>query len=231
MINPISWILSNTNTALRSVRDVQFAVRALLDRGLPLHPDHNKNWDNFLAVYHTYTQLLPSDPVLDAGAGDESAYLPGLKKLGYTNLVAINLDRNDDFTAHIASGIRYGYGDITNTIFPDDTFQFISCLSVIEHGVYVPAFLVEMARILKPGGHLFVSFDFWSDHLDTTGLRTHDAPIHIFSTKNVMDILDDAADCGLLVDSESVNTKCDEKIIAWAGLEYTFMNLLFRKML
>jgi len=227
----IDWVLANTNTALRSRSDVTFANQALLDRGLPLHPDYNKNWDNFLALYHTNSVLRSSDePVLDAGAGDESAYLPGLKTMGYTNLIGINLDRKDDYKAGVKDGIRYAYGDITSTPFPNGTFPFISCLSVIEHGVNVPLFLGEMARILKPGGHLFVSFDFWYDKLNTAGLITHDAPINIFSNWDVMDLLDRAAAVGLTVDP-IVNTMCDEKIIAWAGLEYTFMNLLFRKQL
>lgn len=222
------WIFANTNTALRSVEDVKHAADILLQQGLPLHPDYNKNWDNLLALYHTHSCTVEDDPVLDAGAGDESAYLPGLTKIGYTNLIGINLDRKDDYKAGVKDGIRYVYGDITSTPFPNDTFAFISCLSVIEHGVDVPAFLTEMSRILRPGGRLFVSFDFWHDKLDTTGLITHDAPIHIFSNQDVLEILDKAHRVGFRV-PPVVETQCDEKIIAWAGLEYTFMNLLFRK--
>jgi SAM-dependent methyltransferase len=229
MTDITEWVLANTNTALRSIEDVKYAAADLLAHGSPLHPDYNKNWDNCLAIYHTCMCADNNDPILDAGAGDESAYLPGLKKLGFRNLVGINLDRHDDFTANIASGIRYGYGDITSTIFPNNTFQFISCLSVIEHGVDVASFMAEMARILRPGGHLFVSFDFWEKALDTTGLITHGAPIHIFSNQDVWELACLADANGLTMDRESINLKCDEKIIAWAGLEYTFMNLLFRK--
>ena len=224
------WVLANTNTALRSRQDVMFAAEALLMGGLPFHPDYNKNWDNFLALYHTNAVLRSSDePVLDAGAGDESAYLPGLKKMGYTNLVGINLDRSDDYKAGVKNGIRYAYGDITSTPFPDDTFGFVSCLSVIEHGVDVASFMAEMSRILRPGGHLFVSFDYWEKALDTAGLITHGAPIHIFSSEDVWELACLADANGLKMDRESINITCDEKIIAWAGLEYTFMNLLFRK--
>jgi SAM-dependent methyltransferase len=229
MISTTSWVVENTNTALRSTRDVTFAVHALVDKELPLHPDYNKNWDNYLALYHTWYCASDNEPILDAGAGDESAYLPGLKKLGFTNLVGINLDRNDDYKAGVKNGIRYAYADITSTPFPNDTFAFISCLSVIEHGVDVRAFMLEMSRILKPGGYLFVSFDFWETALDTTGLITHGAPIHIFSNEDVVDILAVAQAFGLQVAPERFNTKCNEKILAWAGLEYTFMNLLFRK--
>lgn len=228
MIAITKWVLANTNKALQRHHDVTYAADALLMEGLPLHPDYNKNWDNYIALFHTQI-AAPDDPILDAGAGDESAYLPGLKKMGYTNLVGINLDRCDDYKAGVKNGIRYAYADITSTPFPNDTFRFISCLSVIEHGVDVPVFLAEMARILKPGGHLFVSFDFWDKPLDTTGLITHGASIHIFSNQDVLGILDRAATLGLKVDSGSVDLQCNEKIIAWAGLEYTFMNLLFRK--
>jgi SAM-dependent methyltransferase len=223
------WVDSQTNKALTRQDDVEIACNFMRPKELPLHPDNNKNWDSFLAVHHTRRRCSFSEPILDAGAGDESAYLPGLRVQGFHNLIGINLDRNDDYKAGVRDGIRYAYGDITSTPFPNDIFQFISCLSVIEHGVDVPVFLTEVARILKPGGHLFVSFDYWVDKLDTLGLITHDAPLHIFSCQDVLRVIDVASVVGLRVDSGSVDTRCEEKIIAWAGLEYTFMNLLFRK--
>ena len=226
-----AWLHSQTNKALTKRSDVDYACQALKGARLPLHPDQNKNWDNLLAIYHTLCTTDFSAPVLDAGAGDESAYLPGLKAMGYTNLLGINLDRNDDYKAGVKHGIRYAYGDITSTPFPNEIFGFVACLSVIEHGVDTFAFLCEMSRVLKVGGHLFVSFDYWADKLDTTGLVTHDASINIFSSSEVYNLIEHAAAVGLDVVLPLGSGACDEQIVNWAGLGYTFHNLLLRKTL
>ena len=65
------------------------------------------------------------------------------------------------------NGIRYENGDITKTRFTENHFDFITCLSVIEHGVNVHAFLDEMIRILKPGGFLLVSTDYCEAGIST----------------------------------------------------------------
>lgn len=225
------WVRSQINSALVDRAAVQYACNALDDAELPLHPDRNKNWDSFLALYNTIRTTDFAAPILDAGAGDESAYLPGLKAMGYTNLLGINLDRHDDYKAGVKNGIRYAYGDITGTPFPNEIFAFVACLSVIEHGVDTLAFLCEMTRILKLGGYLFVSFDYWHDKLDTTGLVTHDAPINIFSEEEANYLIKHAAAVGLELVPPIGSSICKEKIITWAGLGYTFCNLFFRKTL
>jgi SAM-dependent methyltransferase len=228
MINE-EWVWSQTNQALKHHNDVEHACQALSREEFPLHPDRNKNWDNYLAIKHTMLRSSLHEPVLDAGAGDESAFLPGLCEHGFTNLVGINLDRKDDYKAGIREGIRYAYGDITSTPFPSRIFGAIACLSVIEHGVDWKAFLFEMYRILKDDARLFLSFDYWPDKIDTTGLVTHDAAINIFSEAEVFELLDFAEKVGFRLVGSGPDTTVSEPIIFWAGRSYTFMNLLLRK--
>ena len=70
-------------------------------------------------------------------------------------------------------GIRLIKGDLTDTGLPAAHFDYLTCLSVIEHGVDVRAFVAECARLLKPGGKLFVTFDYWNPKI-TTDLRLFD---------------------------------------------------------
>lgn len=49
--------------------------------------------------------------------------------------------------------------DLTAIGFPDDTFDFISCISVIEHIPDYPKAVAELHRVLKPGGRLVITTD------------------------------------------------------------------------
>lgn len=225
------WVEEQTNTALHNPGEVDFACTQAERAGFPLHPDRNKNWDSFLAAWHTADTTYPGFRILDAGAGRESVYLPSLKTLGYTELVGLNLDRHDDADEGIKNGIKYMYGDMTKTIFPDGWFGFIACLSVIEHGVDAEAFLKEASRLLRRGCHLFISFDYWAEKIDTGGRTTHDAPWNLFSYNDVDNLIHVAERNGLVLSSQeySHNFSCDQKVINWAGLGYTFANLLFQR--
>ena len=152
------WVSGQTNRALRNSRAIEHARAATERLCLPLHRDPPKAWDNFIALYQTMATTEPDRPVLDAGGARYSAYLPALDALGYTNLTAINLIEGEP---EKVKSIVYRYGDITKTDFSGRSFGFVACLSVIEHGVDWRLFLQEVARILRPGGHLFVSMDYW----------------------------------------------------------------------
>jgi len=222
---PSAWVAEQTNSALRSGHAVEYARAATLAAGLPRHPDLPKVWDNFLALFHTLATTEPDSPVLDAGAGRESAYLPGLRTLGYSDLTGINLLEGE---AETVDGVCYRYGDITNTEFAEAHFGFVTCLSVIEHGVDWRLFLREMARILRPGGHLFVSMDYWRDPIDVGDRISFGVPVKIFTLTEVMDLAAYASELGL-VRVGDLELSCEQKVIACMGLDYTFCNLFFRR--
>ena len=229
MIVNDDWVKDQTNRALLNTQQVDLAVNVLKSAELPIHPDRPKNWDGYLAFCHTLRVAGLNEGVLDAGAGDESAYLPALKKWGYDNILGCNLDRHDDFLAGIKNGVRHVYADITKTAFQPESFAFVACLSVIEHGVDWRAFLLEMHRILRAEGELFVSFDYWYEKINTDGLVTHDAALNIFSADEVLHILDFARTLGFKLQGKAWRPHCDERVINWAGRGYTFGNLLLRK--
>jgi len=70
--------------------------------------------------------------------------------------------------------------DLTKTSFPERSFAAIASLSVVEHGVDLDAYLAEAARILRPGGLLFTSTDYWCEPIDTTAQTAygHEVRIH-----------------------------------------------------
>jgi glycosyltransferase involved in cell wall biosynthesis len=222
----VSWVQGQTNKPLRTAADVEFAASALTLLDLPLHPDRVKAWDTFLAIYYAGIRCAADAPVLDAGVADQSVFLPGLYRLGFTDLLGVNLDEGVLPVAQ--NGIRYQRGDITASGLPTDHFAFVACLSVIEHGVDWRKFLVEMRRILQPGGHLFVSFDYWQDPVETHGRMAFGAPIKIFTRSDIDRMVGFAEALGL-EPTVPVELDCSERVVNWTGMDFTFMSLLLQK--
>lgn len=216
------------NSVLKTSDDVEKAKQLLLDYDLPLHHDYTKNWDNLIAVYYTCLNLCfqPDAHILDVAATHESAYLPGLRVLGFTDLCSINLGLAEQ---QEIDGITYVPGDITATPFDDHSFDFIACLSVIEHGIDLPKFFEESNRILKSGGHLLISTDYWPDSIDTGGRVAFDVPVKIFDQYDVLNMVGSAADHGLFLFNDRVDLAAQDRVVNWIGLDYTFINLLFHK--
>ena len=63
-------------------------------------------------------------------------------------------------------GIRFQVEDLAQTTYGSSAFATVSCVSVIEHGVELGPFFLEMHRVLKPGGVLALSTDYWPDPTD-----------------------------------------------------------------
>ncbi len=120
--------------------------------------------------------------------------MPALFLYGYRDLHGINLSFTD---AARRGPIRYIPGDLTGTPYADSSFDAITCLSVIEHGVPLSDYFREMFRLLKPGGLLITSTDYWPTPIDTRGQIAHGSPIKIFSRAEVEAALEIAKSSGL----------------------------------
>lgn len=126
--------------------------------------------------------------------------------------------------------IRYEPGDITQSRFEANAFDAIVCQSVLEHGVAVPAYLQEMSRILKPGGLLITSIDYWADGVDTPDDVPDGSPYHIFTESDMRTIFSTADSCGLRL-TDPIDLACRERAIERPrfGLEYTYLVFTLRK--
>jgi SAM-dependent methyltransferase len=195
--------------------------------GLPLVSDPPKNWDCLAALDVILATTTRRAPVLDAGAERYSQLLPWLALYGYRRLEGINLA----FTQPERRGpILYRYGDITRTDYPPATFDAIACLSVIEHGVDPAAFVREMTRILKPGGVLVVSTDYWPEPVETRGQVAYSVPVHIFTAPELRALLAEAEQEGLVL-TGPLDLRSDERVVHWrqVDLDYTFVIFTLRK--
>jgi SAM-dependent methyltransferase len=161
------------NATLKRTEEIDGAVRALRSIGLCPHPDaYEKNWDLWLAIDFIKTALPRNAAILDAGAR-WSSILQRLEALGCSELWGCDLRRSARETLWRIvrrSKIRFLEADLTRAPFPDETFAAVTCVSVIEHGVKPEDYFREMSRILKPGGYLITSTDYWCQPVDTNGI-------------------------------------------------------------
>jgi SAM-dependent methyltransferase len=194
---------------------------------VPLHRGVEKNWDHLAAVSTILERTSVAACILDAGGEFYSNVLPALFVYGYRILYGINLS----FTDPARRGpIRYLPGDITHAPFPSAFFDAITCLSVIEHGVPLESYFREMHRLLKPGGLLITSTDYYPRPVNTQGMLAHGAPVKIFSKAEIQSALSLAQDIGLRSTGE-VDLECTDKPIRWDAydLEYTFVLFTLQK--
>jgi hypothetical protein len=81
-----------------------------------------------------------------------------------------------------------------------------------------------MARILKPGGLLVTSTDYFEEPTDTQGQTAYGGPIRIF-TKSDMELAFAIADKYGLQLTTAVDLSCQDRVVHWKqyGLRYTFL--------
>ena len=104
---------------------------------------------------------------LDVGCG-VTPFALLLKRILRANVVAVDCDHqlvrlmNQYQKTIFNDEIQYCLGDISELPFEDDTFDFASCISVIEHlneGTDLDV-IKELLRVVKKGGSLTLTIDF-----------------------------------------------------------------------
>ena len=110
----------------------------------------------FAFVFNNLARFYPKT-ILDVGTGISP--LPRMMSDGGPHVTAI-----DNIRDYWSSGFFNPHyyivdDDITNTRIAD-TFDFITCISVLEHIEENEKAVANMFKLLKPGGHLILTFPF-----------------------------------------------------------------------
>jgi ubiquinone/menaquinone biosynthesis C-methylase UbiE len=214
---------------LNSFEDLGRSVYNLYQNGCSTHWHHIKNWDlsQILNILKNYPK---NARILEMGCGG-SQLLRLFSEKGFVNCTGIDLtisryDRSTQFHLMIHNHkrpYRLKKMDLTSTAFPDSYFDLVVTLSVIEHGVNLHNFLKESFRILKTGGILFLTTDYWEPKIDTGDLGWS-----IFSKKELKDFINLAKECGFSTDNVVI-PPVSEPFIHYLGKDYTFASVTLIK--
>lgn len=227
-LDPQSPAAGRTPSAvLQSVAEYRESMGTLDALGLHRHPDDPKNWDALLALRSIREATDAGGAVLDAGGATYSPLLEWLYLYGYRDLVAYNIDFDRDFSR---GPIRYVRGDFTETGFESDRFDVVTTLSVVEHGVDVERAFAEFHRLLRPGGRLVVSTDYWPTGRPSAGTVTEYGDERqswtLYDADGVADLVATADRVGFEVPDE-VETAATDRTVEWQSNEFTYLYLEF----
>ena len=121
--------------------------------------------------------------------------------------------------------------NIEDTKYRDQMFDYVTSLSVIEHGVNIEKYFREMSRIIKGNGYLLTSTDYWPHKLvNTKNILSKSTPDNIFSRDEIENLVEIAEKSGLKL-IEPIDFEYKEKVVRWdsIGLDFTFIFFAMRK--
>jgi SAM-dependent methyltransferase len=227
------------------------AEQGLHELQLFRHHSQIKSWDTYKMI-KMISGANKESFVLDVGCY-ESPILPMLKRLGFINLYGCDLvlkssDCNPNFTNNSNSfkyhedyepiakmytdkSYQLSIRNLEDTKYRDQMFDYVTSLSVIEHGVNIEKYFREMSRIIKSNGYLLTSTDYWPDKLvNNKNVLSKGTPDNIFS-RDEIDKLVEIADKNGLKLIEPIDFEYKDKVVRWNSidLDFTFIFFAMRK--
>lgn len=202
---------------------------ALRSLKLALRNEWSKNWDAYRAFSFIMRYGSTASRVLDVGCGMSGVVLPWLEIYGFSHLYGCDISLKNDSRK---GRIQYSRQDLEHTNFDSGSLDFVTSLSVIEHGVDIHRYFREMHRVLKRGGFLLTSTDYWPDPIDTRGLYPYGerlGEMRIFTRPDIDDLIKIASGYGL-TPNEPVDFSYQDKVVHWTRVQrsFTFIFLAMR---
>ncbi len=195
------------NKFLQSRADIDDATKYLQDNGLVESGISAKNWE--------VVQVIPymrDGNWLDMGSNG-GVVLDNLVRKKITGF-KMGIDLAYPATLMQSSYVN-GYdqikGDLMDTKLPTGLFNFITCLSVVEHQVDYEKLAKEISRLMASGS-AFVSFDYWKPKPDTSKTKLYSLDWNILDDNDVLELVDDFEAEGLEL-SGDIDWKTNEAVI------------------
>lgn len=157
--------------------------------------DRLKSWDLLQSIEYLQQNVAIDASILDVGCYC-SEMLPSLRALGFQQLVGVDLNSALHKMPY-ATEIRYINQDYLRTSFPDASFNVITSVSVMEHGFQQEPMLLEVSRLLRPGGTFLTSFDYWPEKIATDDTKFFGMRWTIFSSDEIRGLVGAAGSYGL----------------------------------
>lgn len=135
---------------------------------------------------------------------------------------------------NIRAPFCYSAQDLAQTSYQDSFFSTVCCLSVIEHLESAKIFIDEMARIIKSGGQLLITTDYWPQKVYTKGIYPYgreQPEMTIFSASEIQNLIKYASSKGFSF-NEKIDLSATDRLCSWdrVNKSYTFIFLRFNKL-
>lgn len=214
------------NNFLQTREQISEATKYLEDNGLVNSGISAKDWE----IFHVIPYMRDGNWI-DLGS-DGSVVIPNLIKKNIKGIkVGIDLAYKENYSEN---GADYIKGDLMDVPMPAAFFDYVVSLSVIEHEVDFLKFAKECSRLLKSGGNLFVSFDFWQPKPLYEKRKLYKLDWNILDKQDVLNLVEALKENGVEITGEIDWTLQDAVIndkycSPVQGVEYTFGILHFIK--
>jgi SAM-dependent methyltransferase len=215
------------NEFLKTREQIAESTKWLKENGYVSHPIDAKDWE-----LKTVTESLTDGDILDMGA-DGSFVLHNAIRKGVKGR-KVGIDLAEVTGDNKADGAEYFKGDLMKTPFGNESFDTIISLSTIEHEVDLSLFVKEVSRVLRRRGKLIVSFDYWPQHIDTTGLTLYGLRWDILDQSDVFYLIELCDFAGMTRD-QPMKWHIEDAVITpqycspFPGTSYTFGIIEFIK--
>lgn len=155
--------------------------------GLPLGPEDEPNRTCIQLYHHVASQIeLRGRKVLEVscGHGGGASYLTRtMQPAHYTGLDLNRAGIEFCRRRHRIEGLDFMEGDAQNLMFADHTFDAVINVEASHCYPDFPRFLAEVARVLRPGGHLLYADFRFSEGLAEWEKALASAPLLLVQTR------------------------------------------------
>ena len=162
--------------------------------------------------------------ILDAGSGITFFPYFLLEKLRGSELACYDYDekleqlfRNVNDSRKGGCGVQFDAGDLGSLPYVSSSFDVVYCISVLEHTENYSEIINELARVLKPGGALILTFDIALDGV--SDISCEKAESLLMLVKKKFSGSGDAKVCNLLPFNDILTSlyikSIDKELLPW----------------